>query len=156
MAKTAAPKTAVKAKAPPAPAPKAAPVKAATKAAATKAVTKPVAVAKAKAAPAKGKAAVPAKPVPAVTITMKQMGAAFAERHDMTKRDADAMLADVFGAVVDHLKAGERVRISGLGIIEVKSRAARMGRNPATGESIQIKASKKVAFRAAKELKEAI
>jgi DNA-binding protein HU-beta len=46
--------------------------------------------------------------------------------------------------------------MSGLGIIEVKDRPARMGRNPATGEPIQIKASKKVAFRPAKELKEAV
>jgi DNA-binding protein HU-beta len=46
--------------------------------------------------------------------------------------------------------------VSGLGIIEVKDRPARMGRNPATGEAIQIAASKKVAFRAAKELKEAL
>jgi DNA-binding protein HU-beta len=46
--------------------------------------------------------------------------------------------------------------MSGLGILEVKARAARMGRNPATGEAIQIKASKKVGFRPAKELKEAI
>ena len=51
---------------------------------------------------------------------------------------------------------GERVRIAGLGILQVKNRAARMGRNPATGQPIQIKASKKVAFRAAKELKEAV
>ena len=50
----------------------------------------------------------------------------------------------------------EAIRMSGLGILEVKSRAARTGRNPATGESIQIKASKKVAFRPAKELKDAI
>ena len=51
---------------------------------------------------------------------------------------------------------GDRIRIGGLGILQVRKRAARMGRNPATGEAIQIKASKKVAFRAAKELKEAI
>ena len=49
-----------------------------------------------------------------------------------------------------------RIRIGGLGILQVRKRAARMGRNPATGEQIQIKASKKVAFRASKELKEAI
>jgi DNA-binding protein HU-beta len=54
------------------------------------------------------------------------------------------------------LKQGDRIRMSGLGILEVKARAARMGRNPATGEAIQIKASKKVGFRPAKELKEAI
>ena len=46
--------------------------------------------------------------------------------------------------------------ISGLGILQVRKRAARMGRNPATGEAIKIKASKKVAFRVAKDLKEAI
>jgi DNA-binding protein HU-beta len=48
------------------------------------------------------------------------------------------------------------VKITGLGILLVRNRAARMGRNPATGEQIQIKASKKVAFRAAKDLKMAI
>ena len=55
-----------------------------------------------------------------------------------------------------HLKKGDRIRISGLGILQVRKRAARMGRNPATGEAIKIKASKKIAFRAAKELKEAV
>ena len=54
------------------------------------------------------------------------------------------------------LKKRERVRIAGLGILQVRNRAARMGRNPATGEAIQIKASKKVAFRAAKGLKMAV
>jgi DNA-binding protein HU-beta len=58
--------------------------------------------------------------------------------------------------VTRHLKNGDRVRMSGLGTIEVKDRPARMGRNPATGQAIQIAASKKVAFRAAKELKEAM
>jgi len=55
-----------------------------------------------------------------------------------------------------HLKKGDRIRMNGLGILTVRKRAARMGRNPATGEAIQIKASKKVAFRASKDLKEAI
>ena len=63
---------------------------------------------------------------------------------------------DLVGNIVKHLKKGERIRIGGLGILQVRRRAARMGRNPATGEAIQIKASKKVAFRASKELKEAI
>jgi DNA-binding protein HU-beta len=53
--------------------------------------------------------------------------------------------------ITKHLKKGERIRIVGLGILQVRKRAARIGRNPATGEAIQIKASKKVAFRAAKE-----
>ena len=55
-----------------------------------------------------------------------------------------------------HLKKGNKVRITGLGILQVRNRPARMGRNPATGEAIKIKASKKVAFRVAKDLKEAI
>ena len=55
-----------------------------------------------------------------------------------------------------HLKKGNKVRVTGLGIFQVRARPARMGRNPATGEAIKIKASKKVAFRVAKDLKEAI
>ena len=74
----------------------------------------------------------------------------------MAKRQADAVLSDLVGLVVDHLKRGDRIRIGGLGILQVRQRAARMGRNPATGEQIRIKASKKIAFRASKELKEAI
>jgi DNA-binding protein HU-beta len=58
--------------------------------------------------------------------------------------------------IVKHLKKGDRIRIVGLGILQVRKRAARPGRNPATGEPIKIKASKKVAFRASKELKEAV
>ena len=113
----------------------------------------------AKSVPAKATAKAPVKgaaPAPATTVTLKHISAAIAEKHDLQKRQADTLLTDVFGQLVDHLKAGERVRIGGLGIIEVKSRPARMGRNPATGEAIQIKASRKIAFRAAKELKDAI
>ena len=66
------------------------------------------------------------------------------------------MLAGLVDMITKHLKKGERVKIAGLGILQVRNRAARMGRNPMTGEPIQIKASKKVAFRAAKDLKMAI
>ena len=125
--------------------------KPAPKASAKTVAAAPSKVARAKPA-AKGKAV--AKPV--VTVTTKHMAAALAEQQDMSKKQADALLADVFGMVVDHLRNGDRVRISGVGIIEVKDRPARMGRNPATGEAIPIKASRKVAFRAAKELKESI
>jgi DNA-binding protein HU-beta len=79
-----------------------------------------------------------------------------AEAHDMSKKQADSLLGDVVDRIVSHLKKGERIRMAGLGILEVKKRAARMGRNPGTGEPMEIKASKKVAFRPAKELKEAI
>ena len=96
------------------------------------------------------------KPAAPRTIALKDLAAGMAERHDLPRKQADTLLADLFGRMVDHLKAGERLRIGGLGILEIKHRAARMGRNPATGEAIQIKASRKVAFRAAKELKDAI
>ena len=90
------------------------------------------------------------------TITLKHLAAALADDHELSKKAAEAILTDMVGKITKHLKKGERIRIVGLGILQVRKRAARMGRNPATGEPIQIKASKKVAFRAAKELKEAV
>ncbi len=90
------------------------------------------------------------------TVTLKHLAAALADDHELSKKAAEAILTDMVGKITKHLKKGERIRIVGLGILQVRKRAARMGRNPATGEPIQIKASKKVAFRAAKELKEAV
>ena len=92
----------------------------------------------------------------APTVTLKHLAANLAESHEMSKKQTEAVLGDLVGLVTKHLKKGDRIRIGGLGILQVRKRAARMGRNPATGEPIQIKASKKVAFRAAKELKEAV
>jgi DNA-binding protein HU-beta len=90
------------------------------------------------------------------TVTLKHLAAKVAEDHEMAKKQAEAVLGSMVDLVVKHLKKGDRIRIGGLGILVVRKRAARMGRNPATGEAIKIKASRKVAFRAAKELKEAI
>jgi DNA-binding protein HU-beta len=90
------------------------------------------------------------------TVTLKHLAAALAEDHELSKKTAEAIMNDMVGKITKHLKKGERIRIVGLGILQVRKRAARMGRNPATGEAIHIKASKKVAFRAAKELKEAV
>jgi DNA-binding protein HU-beta len=87
------------------------------------------------------------------TVTLKHLAAALAEEHQLTKRAGAALLGDLVVMITKHLKKGERVRIAGLGILQVRKRAARMGRNPATGEAIKIKAGKKVAFRAAKDLK---
>ncbi len=89
-------------------------------------------------------------------VTLKHLAAVLAEEHQMTKRAGEALLGDLVSTITKHLKKGERVRIAGLGILQVRKRAARMGRNPATGEAIKIKASKKVAFRAAKDLKMAV
>jgi DNA-binding protein HU-beta len=90
------------------------------------------------------------------TITLKHLAAALSEEHELSKKSAEAILGDLVSRITKHLKKGERIRIVGLGILQVRKRAARMGRNPATGEAIHIKASKKVAVRAAKELKEAV
>ena len=90
------------------------------------------------------------------TVTLKHLAAALAERHEMSKRQSEEILNDAIGFVTKHLKKGDRIRIAGLGILQVRKRPARMGRNPATGEQIKIKASKKVAFRASKDLKEAV
>lgn len=90
------------------------------------------------------------------TISLKQLAAGLAESHEMPKRQVEAMLGELVQTFTTHLKRGSKIRMNGLGIFQVRSRAARMGRNPATGEQIKIKASKKIAFRPAKELKEAI
>src|SRR5262245_15687387 len=96
------------------------------------------------------------KPGAASTVTVKHFAANLSESHELSMRRTDVMLDDLVNLVTKHLKKGDRSRIGGLGILVVRKRAARMGRNPATGQPIQIKASKKVAFRAAKELKEAV
>jgi DNA-binding protein HU-beta len=96
------------------------------------------------------------KPGAPTTVTLKHLAANLSESHEMSKKQTEAVLGDLVGLVTKHLKKGDRIRIGGLGILVVRKRAARMGRNPATGEPIQIKASKKVAFRPAKELKEAV
>ena len=90
------------------------------------------------------------------TVTLKQIAAGIAEAHKVPKKQVEAILGEVVTTVTKRLKKGEKIRLTGLGILQVRARPARMGRNPATGEQIKIKASKKIAFRAAKELKEAI
>lgn len=89
-------------------------------------------------------------------VTLRHIGNALAEAHDMPKKLANEVLVNMVAMVTTHLKKGAKIRIGGLGILQVRKRPARMGRNPATGEAIKIKASKKVAFRPAKDLKEAI
>ena len=116
-------------------------------------------------APAPSKAKVPAKAEGAATavngataaaVSLKQLAATLAESHDLPKRQVEAMLGEFVQSLAEHLQQGSKIRIPGLGIFQVSSRAARMGRNPATGEAIKIKASKKIGFRPAKELKEAV
>ncbi len=90
------------------------------------------------------------------TVTLKQIAADLADKHSMSKKATNELMDDMVTQFVKNLKKGNRIRIAGLGILQVRNRAARMGRNPATGETIKIPAKKKIAFRAAKELKEAV
>ena len=121
----------------------------------------PAGAAKKKSAkPAASPAKTPSRATPqkkaAATITLKTVFEEMAEGHDIPKKQANALLAAMVETVTKHLKNGDRIRMNGLGILEVKDRPARQGRNPATGETIQIAASKKLAFRVAKELKDAV
>ena len=97
-----------------------------------------------------------AKAVKADIVTLRHLATEIAETHGISQKQANEVLAEAITSIGKHLKKGARIRIAGLGTLEVRKRAARMGRNPATGEAIKIKASKKVAFRAAKDLSEAI
>ena len=92
----------------------------------------------------------------APTVTLKHVAAELAEQHGMSKKETTEILEGMVTQFVKHLKQGERVRIPGLGILEVKQMKARKGRNPQTGEEIQIPAKKKVAFRVSKDLKDSV
>jgi|TARA_R110000796_G_scaffold95214_2_gene200374 DNA-binding protein HU-beta len=133
------------------------PAKTAAKPAAKTAAAKKPVARKAAAPKAAPKAtAAKAAPKPATTVTMRQLSAEMAEAHGLTKKQSEEIFSDLADRITKRLKKGERFRLNGLGTLEVRKRPARMGRNPATGESIKIKASKKVAFRVAKELKESV
>jgi DNA-binding protein HU-beta len=105
--------------------------------------------------PAK-KAASPKKAAAPETVTLKTVFEQIAEEQELPRKQVQAIMSAMVASVTNHLKQGNRIRMSGLGILEVKARDARMGRNPATGEPIQIEASKKIAFRPAKELKDSV
>ena len=82
--------------------------------------------------------------------------AAVAEKTDPSKKDADAAVSAVLGAITDALKAGDKIQLVGFGTFEVRNRAAKQGRNPRTGETMTVPASKVPAFKAGKALKDAV
>ncbi len=89
-------------------------------------------------------------------MNKNELVAAVADGADLSKADAGKAVDSVFDAVSDALKGGDEVRIVGFGTFSVASRAASTGRNPRTGEAIQIKASKQPKFKAGKGLKDAV
>ncbi len=82
--------------------------------------------------------------------------AAIAEKAGLTKKDAEAAVKAFTEVIAEELKKGEKVTMVGFGTFEVSERAARSGRNPRTGETMEIKASKAPKFKAGKALKDAI
>lgn len=81
---------------------------------------------------------------------------AVAEKSELSKKDAAKAVDAVFETVMDSLAKGEKVQIIGFGNFEVRERAARKGRNPQTGEEIEIPANKVPAFKAGKALRDAV
>ncbi|EEL58344.2 MULTISPECIES: HU family DNA-binding protein [Bacillus] len=79
-----------------------------------------------------------------------------ADKAELTQKDAATATQAVLDAITNTLANEEKVQILGFGTFEVRERSARTGRNPQTGEEMQIAASKAPAFKAGKELKEAV
>ena len=85
-----------------------------------------------------------------------ELVAAIAEKAGLSKKDAEGAVKAFTDTVAEQLKAGEKIQLVGFGTFEVAKRAARTGRNPATGKEIKIKASKAPKFKAGAALKNAL
>ncbi len=110
---------------------------------------------------AKKAAPTPSKPVRVTTpagktITASALLLAIADHNGMKKTEAKAFIEGYFDVVRAHILKGVKVKIGDLGMILIRARKARMGRNPQTGEPVKIKASKKLAFRQSAVMKAAV
>ena len=85
-----------------------------------------------------------------------ELVAAIAEQAELSKKDSEKALKAFIDVVTAELKKGEKIQLVGFGTFEVIERAAREGRNPLTGEKMQIAASKAPKFKAGKALKDAV
>lgn len=89
-------------------------------------------------------------------MSQKSLVSTVADKAGISQQEADVALKAVFDAISDHLTSGDAVKVAGFGGFEISERAARKGRNPATGEEIDIAAAKVVKFKPAKGLKDAV
>lgn len=89
-------------------------------------------------------------------MNKSELVASVAEVAELTKKDAEKAVNAVFASVQKALVEDDKVQIIGFGTFEVRTRAARKGRNPQTGETIEIPASQNPVFKAGKALKEAV
>ena len=97
--------------------------------------------------------AAPARRSSGSVLTTTEIGEHLASTFEIPKSHAKIYLTEAVALMGKHLRKGNKVRIAGLGVFQVKKRAARKGRNPNTGEAIKIKASKRVGFAVARDLK---
>ena len=102
---------------------------------------------------AKAKAVGKAAPKKVATVTITDIGDHLAATFDIPKSHAKIYLNEAVALIGKQLRKGARVRLSGLGVFQVKKRPARKARNPNTGEPIKVKAGKRVVFAAAQDLK---
>lgn len=91
-----------------------------------------------------------------VIMNKVELAAAIANETGLSKKDSEAAVKAFVEVVTNELKKGERVQLVGFGTFEVAERAAREGRNPQTGKTMKIKASKAPRFKAGKALKDAV
>lgn len=89
-------------------------------------------------------------------MNKQELLSAMAEKSGLTKKDSEAALAAFIETVQDTLKKGEKVQLIGFGSFEVRDRAARTGKNPLTGEKMNIPAAKVPAFKAGRALKDLV
>jgi len=91
-----------------------------------------------------------------ISMNKTELISAIAEKSGLSKKDSEKALSAAVDAITGALIAGDKVQLVGFGAFEVKSRAARTGRNPKTKEAIEIPASKIPQFKAGKALKDAV
>lgn len=89
-------------------------------------------------------------------LTKPELIAFIAKQHDLPKTKATKIVNDVFGKIIDSVAKDVKVQLIGFGNFELRERAARTGRNPQTGEKLEIAATKAPAFKAGKAFKEAV
>jgi len=89
-------------------------------------------------------------------MNLNDLKVAVAEKAGVSKADAGSAVSAVLDTITEALSKGDKIALVGFGNFEISERAAREGRNPATGETIQIAASKAVKFKAGKALKDSV
>ena len=89
-------------------------------------------------------------------MNKSELISAVAEKTDLTKKDAEKAVNAIFKSIEEALARNDKVQLVGFGTFEIKERAARVGRNPRTGEEIKIPATRVPSFKAGKALKEAV